>query len=378
MPLAEPRFTMGIEEEYLLVDLETRDLVQDPPPDVMAESQNRLQDQVGPEFLRSQIEVGTKVCSTIAEARADLGRLRHNVAEVAGAHGMGLIAASTHPFAQWDKQLPTDKDRYLELERDMQAVVRRLVICGMHVHVGVEDDDLRIDLMNQVSYFLPHILAASTSSPFWHGNDTGLKSYRMTVFKSLPRTGLPEHFSSWGEYQRHVNVLVEAGIIQDATKLWWDVRPSARYPTIEMRVADVCTRIDDAMTVATLFVLLLRMLYRRRRKNQRWRTYANMLVAENIWRAQRYGVDGSLMDYGRAELVPFTQLADELIEILWREADETGTTEELKHLATMARQGTSADRQLAVYSAAVEAGADSHEALKEVVDMLIRETIDGI
>ena len=378
MPLAEPRFTMGIEEEYLLVDLETRDLVQDPPPDVMAESQNRLQDQVGPEFLRSQIEVGTKVCSTIAEARADLGRLRHNVAEVAGAHGMGLIAASTHPFAQWDKQLPTDKDRYLELERDMQAVVRRLVICGMHVHVGVEDDDLRIDLMNQVSYFLPHILAASTSSPFWHGNDTGLKSYRMTVFKSLPRTGLPEHFSSWGEYQRHVNVLVEAGIIQDATKLWWDVRPSARYPTIEMRVADVCTRIEDATTVATLFVLLLRMLYRRRRKNQRWRTYANMLVAENIWRAQRYGVDGSLMDYGRAELVPFTQLADELIEILWREADETGTTEELKHLATMARQGTSADRQLAVYSAAVEAGADSHEALKEVVDMLIRETIDGI
>jgi len=378
VPLAEPRFTMGIEEEYLLVDLETRDLVQDPPPDVMAESQNRLQDQVGPEFLRSQIEVGTKVCSTIAEARADLGRLRQNVAEVASAHGMGLIAASTHPFAQWDKQLPTDKDRYLELERDMQAVVRRLVICGMHVHVGVEDDDLRIDLMNQVSYFLPHILAASTSSPFWHGNDTGLKSYRMTVFKSLPRTGLPEHFSSWGEYQRHVNVLVEAGIIQDATKLWWDVRPSARYPTIEMRVADVCTRIDDAMTVATLFVLLLRMLYRRRRKNQRWRTYANMLVAENIWRAQRYGVDGSLMDYGRAELVPFTQLADELIEILWREADETGTTEELKHLATMARQGTSADRQLAVYSAAVEAGADSHEALKEVVDMLIRETIDGI
>ncbi|NNC40470.1 MAG: carboxylate-amine ligase [Acidimicrobiia bacterium] len=376
--MAEPRFTMGIEEEYLLVDLETRDLVRDPPPDVMAESQNRLQDQVGPEFLRSQIEVGTKVCSTIAEARADLGRLRHNVAEVASAHGMGLIAASTHPFAKWGEQLPTDKDRYLELERDMQAVVRRLVICGMHVHVGVEDDDLRIDLMNQVSYFLPHILAASTSSPFWHGNNTGLKSYRMTVFKSLPRTGLPEHFSSWGEYQRHVNVLVEAGIIQDATKLWWDVRPSARYPTIEMRVADVCTRIEDAMTVATLFVLLLRMLYRRRRKNQRWRTYANMLVAENIWRAQRYGVEGSLMDYGRAELVPFTQLADELIEILWREADETGTTEELKHLATMATRGTSADRQLAVYSAAVETGADSHEALKEVVDMLIRETIDGI
>ncbi len=378
MPLREPTFTMGIEEEYLLVDLESRDLVRDPPPDVMAESQSRLQDQVGPEFLRSQIEVGTKVCTTIQEARTDLARLRHNVADVAGTHGMGLIAASTHPFARWGEQLPTDKDRYLELERDMQAVVRRLVICGMHVHVGVEDDDLRIDLMNQVSYFLPHILAASTSSPFWHGNDTGLKSYRMTVFKSLPRTGLPEHFSSWGEYQRHVNVLVEAGIIQDATKLWWDVRPSARYPTIEMRVADICTRIDDAVALATVFVLLLRMLYRRRRRNQRWRTYANMLVAENTWRAQRYGVDGSLMDYGKGELVPYSQLADELIEILWREAEETGTTAELQHLATIAREGTSADRQLATYTAAVEDGADPREALKQVVDMLMRETIDGV
>ncbi len=378
MPLREPTFTMGIEEEYLLVDLESRDLVRDPPPDVMAESQSRLQDQVGPEFLRSQIEVGTKVCTTIQEARTDLARLRHNVADVAGTHGMGLIAASTHPFARWGEQLPTDKDRYLELERDMQAVVRRLVICGMHVHVGVEDDDLRIDLMNQVSYFLPHILAASTSSPFWHGNDTGLKSYRMTVFKSLPRTGLPEHFSSWGEYQRHVNVLVEAGIIQDATKLWWDVRPSARYPTIEMRVADICTRIDDAVALATVFVLLLRMLYRRRRRNQRWRTYANMLVAENTWRAQRYGVDGSLMDYGKGELVPYPQLADELIEILWREAEETGTTAELQHLATIAREGTSADRQLATYTAAVEDGADPREALKQVVDMLMRETIDGV
>lgn len=378
MPLREPTFTMGIEEEYLLVDLESRDLVRDPPSDVMAESQSRLQDQVGPEFLRSQIEVGTKVCTTIQEARTDLARLRHNVAEVAATHGMGLIAASTHPFARWGEQLPTDKDRYLELERDMQAVVRRLVICGMHVHVGVEDDDLRIDLMNQVSYFLPHILAASTSSPFWHGNDTGLKSYRTTVFKSLPRTGLPEHFSSWGEYQRHVNVLVEAGIIQDATKLWWDVRPSARYPTIEMRVADICTRIDDAVALATVFVLLLRMLYRRRRRNQRWRTYANMLVAENTWRAQRYGVGGSLMDYGKGELVPYPQLADELIEILWREAEETGTTAELQHLATIAREGTSADRQLATYTDAVEDGADPREALKLVVDMLMRETIDGV
>jgi carboxylate-amine ligase len=234
LAIPKPEFTIGIEEEYLLVDRATRNLVQDPPESVMKDAVSKLGSQVGHEFLRSQIEVGTRICSTIQEARADLARLRRAVADVAEVHNYAMIAASTHPFAEWGDQLTTDNERYHVLAEDLQAVVRRLVICGMHVHVGIGDDDLRIDLMNQVSYFVPHLLALSASSPFWHGRDTGLKSYRMSVFKALPRTGLPEVFSSWSEYRRHVDVLVEAGLIEDATKLWWDVRPSERYPTLEM------------------------------------------------------------------------------------------------------------------------------------------------
>ena len=378
MAIPKPEFTIGIEEEYLLVDRETRNLVQDPPDSVMEGAVRRLEAQVGHEFLRSQIEVGTRICSTIQEARDDLARLRRAVAEVADQHGLAMIAASTHPFAEWGDQLTTDNERYHVLAQDLQAVVRRLVICGMHVHVGIGDDDLRIDLMNQVSYFVPHLLALSASSPFWHGRDTGLKSYRMSVFKALPRTGLPEQFSSWSEYRRHVDVLVEAGLIEDATKLWWDIRPSERYPTLEMRISDVCTTIDDGITVAALYISLLHMLYRRRRLNQRWRTYADMLVEENVWRAQRYGVEASLMDFGLGELIPYGDLIDELIELVSRDADELGCTAEVEHAREIVARGTSADRQLQVYRNAQAAGADHEEALRAVVDLLIDDSVAGV
>ena len=246
----EPAFTLGIEQEYLLVDPATRDLVEDPPQEVFAECERRLKGQVSPEFLRSQIEVGTGVCSTMREARDDLARLRSTVIEVAASHGLALVAASTHPFAQWDQQKTTERERYQGIHRDLQAVGRRLVICGLHVHVGIDDDELRIDLMNQASYFLPHLLALSTSSPFWRGEDTGLMSYRVSVYDGLPRTGLPERFESWSEYRRHVGILVEAQIIEDATKLWWDMRPSERFKTLEMRIADIPTRLDDAIAIA--------------------------------------------------------------------------------------------------------------------------------
>jgi carboxylate-amine ligase len=287
----EPSFTIGIEEEYLLVDRETRDLAVDPPKSFMAECEKRLKGRVSPEFMQSQIEVGTNKCATIPQAAAELAELRQTVAEVAGKHGMAPIAASTHPFAEWDMQKHTRKDRYDILARDMQAVVRRLLICGMHVHVGLDDDDLRLDMMQQIAYFLPHLLVLSTSSPFWRGENTGLKSYRLSVFHEMPRTGLPETFDSHGEYERHVNVLVGAGVIEDATKIWWDVRPSCRFPTLEMRIADICTRIDDTVTVAAVYQCLLHMLCRLKRNNQRWRGYSNMLVQENKWRAQRYGFD---------------------------------------------------------------------------------------
>ena len=269
MKSSEPPFSIGIEEEYLLVEKESRDVVVNAPKGLMEDCEKRLESQVSPEFLQCQIEVGTTKCDTLAEAAAEISELRRCVAEVAGNYGLAPIAASTHPFAAWESLKHTDKERYNVLARDMEGVARRLVICGMHVHVGVGDDDLRIDLMSQVSYFLPHLLALSTSSPFWRGERSGLKSYRLAVFDELPRTGLPETFDSFGEYQQHVEVLVKAGIFEDASKLWWDVRPSARFPTLELRIPDVCTHVQDGWAVAAIYLCLLRMLYRLKGLNQR-------------------------------------------------------------------------------------------------------------
>jgi len=285
MTAGDPPFTVGIEEEYLLVDRQTRDIAAEPPAAMIEECRSLIRNLIRPELLRSQIEVGTRVCHTIAQAREELAWLRRTVAGVAARHGLAPIAASTHPFSEWQDQRHTDKKRYNILARDLQAMARRLLICGMHVHVGIDDDDLRIDLINQACYFLPHLLALSTSSPFWRGEDTGLKSYRVSVFNGLPRTGLPEYFESFGEYRRHVKILTDAGLIKDGTLLWWDIRASDNFPTIEMRITDVCTRLDDAVAVAALFVCVVRMLYRLRRGNQRWRRYSRMLINENRWRA---------------------------------------------------------------------------------------------
>ena len=247
-----PSFTFGIEEEYLLVDSDSRDLVRETPPALLEACEAELAGQVSPEFMQCQIETGTTVCEDFAQARGELSRLRSTVASVAERHGCNILAASTHPFGRWSEKRRTQGPRYETIEQDMQDVVRRLLICGMHVHVGIDDDDLRIDLMSQVSYILPHLLALSTSSPFWDGNITGLRSYRIAIWDEMPRTGLPGHFESYTEFERHVNLLVQAGLIEDGTKVWWDVRPSVRYPTLEMRISDVCTSIDDALCIAAL------------------------------------------------------------------------------------------------------------------------------
>ena len=378
MSAAPPAFTIGIEEEYLLVDRTSRDLVSEPPASMMAECEKRLSGQVSHEFLRSQIEVGTRVCRNIVEARADLAHLRATVAEVAGRHGMAPMAASTHPFARWDLQRHTDKERYNDLARDFQAVARRLVICGMHVHVGIEDEELRIDLMNQVAYFLPHLLALSTSSPFWQSEETGLMSYRISVWDEMPRTGLPERFQSWSEYNRHVDVLTKTGIIEDATKIWWDIRPSARFPTLEMRITDVCTRLEDGITIAALYVCILRMLYRLRRNNQRWRIYARMLVNENRWRAQRYGMDEGLVDFGTERIVPYADLLEELLAFIAEDARSLGCEAEVRRARDIVANGTSAHRQRRIYAEATALGAAPHEALREVVDWLVAETAAGL
>jgi carboxylate-amine ligase len=376
--VAEPAFTLGVEEEYLLVDRLSRDLVREPPPGIVEECESMLEGQVSPEFLRSQIEVGTRVCHSLAEVRADLVRLRGTVAAVVGRHGLAPIAASTHPFASWHLQKHTDKARYNLLARDIQAPARRLVICGMHVHVGIEDPQLRVDLMGQVSYFLPHLLALSTSSPFWRGEDTGLKSYRIAVFDELPRTGLPEMFESWGEYERHLKVLVDAGLIEDGSKLWWDVRPSARFPTLEMRITDACTLLEDTICIAALYRCLLRMLWRLKRNNQRWRRYAAMLINENRWRAQRYGMDEGLVDFGKGTIVPYVDLLEELLQLTREDAEFFGCLPEIEHARTIARRGTSAHRQLALYRAALAEGQERADALKSIVDRLIEETVTGL
>ncbi len=376
--MTEPSFTIGIEEEYLLVDQETRDLATDPPAEMLEEIEKQLTGQVSPEFLRAQIEVETRVCGSIPEAREDLSHLRRTVANVANGYGCAPIAAATHPFARWDDQKHTDKERYNLLAKDLQGVARRLLICGQHVHVAIDDDDLRIDLMNQIPYFLPHLLALSTSSPFWHGVDTGLMSYRLTVFDNLPRTGLPDRFDSYGEYQRLVSQLTGAGLIPDATMIWWDIRPSARYPTLEMRMTDVCTRLEDSMTVAALYVCIISMLHRLRRDNQRWRIYPRSLVDENRWLAQRFGVTGQLVDFGLGRMVDYADLLEELIELVHEDAERLGCVAEVEHAREIARRGTSAQRQLAVFKRSVDEGDSADQALRLVVDDLIAQTIDGI
>ena len=374
--LKDPSFTFGIEEEYHLVDLVTRDLA--PAPEaLMTAFASSIGDRFAPEFLRSQIEIGTSVNTSFAAARQELAGLRRTVAKLAREHGLAPIASGTPPVGNWPELETTPKQRYQAIAHDLASVGQRLVICGMHVHVGIEDKELRIDIMNQVRYFLPHLLMLSTSSPFWQGRDTGLKSFRLAVSHGSPRTGLPGRFSGWDEYQRTIDVLVKGQVMEDATKIWWDLRPSARFPTLEMRITDVTTRLDDAVTIAALYVCLCRMLYRLRRANLSWRTYPVFLLEENRWRAQRYGVQGSLFDFGKGELVPCASLLDEILTLIAEDAQALGCVAEVARARGIAAEGTSADRQLAVHTAALARGAAPAEAAAAVVDHLVAETVDG-
>ncbi len=378
MAHTQPSFTVGIEEEYFLVDLETRNLVPDIPPGLIAACDRIAAGMVSPEFIRSQIEVGTPVGANIKETAEYLRALRRLIAEAANNYDMAIISSSTHPFAQWADQRHTDEERYKVLANALQGVVRRLLICGMHVHVGLDDDEVRIDLMNQVCYFLPHLLALSTSSPFWHSTDTGLKSYRRAVWRTLPRTGLPDEFDGWSDYERHTQALIDAGVIEDATRLWWDIRPSDRYPTLEMRATDIPTRVEDTVTIAALYVSLLSMLFRLRENNQRWRIYSRMLISENGWRAQRYGTEEGLIDYGIGTIVPYPDLLDEIIELVRPDAEMLDCVEEVEAARDIVKRGTSADRQREVFTIATEDGASDEEGLVAVVDFLIEETVAGL
>lgn len=376
--MTKPDFTLGIEEEYMLVDLQTRELISKVPAGFFEDCHSELGEQVTREFLQCQIEIGTRVCKNTLEAREELRSLRKAIIDTAKKYDIGVIAASTHPFSASDIVRHTEKPRYEQLADDLQAVVRRLQICGMHIHCGLNDDDLRIDFMGQVSYILPHLLSLTTSSPFWHGQNSGLKSYRLAVWDEMPRTGLPEHFDSYSEYMRHVDILVQTGVIEDATKVWWDIRPSARYQTLEMRISDVCTRIDDAVAVAAVYQCWLHMLYRLKKYNMRWREYSQMLVNENRWRAQRYGIDKGLIDFGSGIIKPYHDLIEEMIDLLSEDAEILGCQKELLHIRDIVKNGTSAHRQVRSYETALANGASEKAALIAVVDDLLLDTQHGL
>ena len=372
MALTEPDFTIGIEEEYLLVDRDSLALAEAPQA-LMDACQTELQEQVSPEFLNCQIEIGTKVHANVGAARDDLRHLRACVSKHAAKHNLAPIAASCHPFSDWRDQTNTDKERYNTLKSDLAAVVRRMLICGMHVHVGIEEPDRRTDLMNQLSYFLPHLLALSVSSPFWQGQDTGLACYRLSVFDNLPRTGPPPRMESFSEFERSVQTLIDLGVIEDSSKIWWDLRPSSKFPTIESRICDVQPRLEHTLTLAALTQALTRMLWRLATRNQRWRIYDSFLVAENRWRAQRYGTTRGLIDFGRGEIVPFADLLEEMISLVAEDAGHFQSLRELETAREMVETGGSTERQRKVYADAMEADGDTEHALQAVVRHLIDE-----
>jgi len=384
MSVPNPPLTLGIEEEYQIIDPETRDLHAYISEFLSQDQRRETRLNLKPEFMQSQVEVGSQVCRNIKEVRREIIRLRRAVCDMADANNVQIAAASTHPFAKWQEQSITEGVRYRELLDDMQGVARRLLIFGMHVHVGFGSDEeskgLMIEVMNQARYFIPHLLALSTSSPFWHGRNTGLKSYRSVIFEAMPRTGIPHSFGSWSEYKNYERMLNRVGAFgkaDRAAKIWWDIRPHPIFDTLEFRISDICTLVDEAVCIAALFQAICAKLIKLRRQNMSWRHYRHMHITENKWRAVRYGIHGEMIDFGLEESVPFHFLMEELLELLDDVVDDLGSRKEVEYVRTMLLNGTSADRQLAVYH---KHGGDENnqEALKAVVNHLVAETKRGL
>ena len=341
--------TIGIEEEYQIVDPESRELTSY-ISEILDQGAVLFRDQVKPEFLQSQVETGSHICRNIKEARQEVRRLRGMVNDIAQRNNRRIVAAGTHPFSRWQDQIITDKERYKTLVKDMHLIARRLLIFGTHIHIGIPDKDLRIDVMNQAVYFMPHILTLSTSSPFWAGNYTGLNYI--------------------GPVDGHdINTLVKTNCIDEPTKIWWDIRPHPKFPTLEFRMCDCTTKIDEIIAIAALTQAVVARLIQLRERNQTWRIYRRGLIAENKWRAIKDGIDGKLIDFGREEEVPLRFLMEELLELVEPVVDELGTRQDIEYIRTLLDTGTSADRQLRRYQAT--------ESMESVVDMLIEETMEG-
>jgi glutamate---cysteine ligase / carboxylate-amine ligase len=366
----KPTFTLGIEEEYQTVDPETRDLRSHIHTEILEKGKLILQERVKAEMHQSVVEVGTSVCPNIKEAKDELKKLRREMIRLARENGLRLASAATHPFADWRVQEVTPDDRYKNIVEDMQLVARANLIFGLHVHVGIEDRETAIHMMNHARYFLPHLLALSTNSPFWLGMETGLKSYRCKVFDKFPRTNMPDFFPSRGEYENYVKLLIKTNSIDNAKKIWWDIRPHPFFDTIEFRVCDIPMRVDETIALAALIQATVAKLYKLYSANQGFRLYRKSLLMENKWRAARYGLDGKLIDFGKQIEVPERELIDEYLNFVDDVLDELGSRQEVEYIRQIMKMGSGADRQLQVY----------HETgdMKAVMDYIIEETEAGV
>ena len=366
-----PSFSLGIEEEYQTIDPVTRDLRSHIETEMLAAGKMRLQERVKAEMHTSVVEVGTRVCRNIDEAREDIYELRREMIKLAHDHGLVLVAGATHPFADWRTQEIYPDPRYHQVVKDLQLVARANLIFGLHVHVGIEDREAAIRIMNSMRYFLPHIMALATNSPFWLGLNTGYKGYRAKVFENFPRTGIPDAFQSYNEFENYVALLVKTNCIDNAKKIWWDIRPHPFFDTVEVRACDIPLRAEETVAIAALIQATAAYLYKLHESNLDYRTYARPLLMENKFRAVRYGLDGKLIDFGREQELPLRDLLEEYLALIDPVVDELGSREAINGIRKIMKTGTGADRQLKVYE-------ESNHDLKAVVDYMVTETAAGL
>ena len=368
--MKRPSLSIGIEEEYQTIDPETRDLRSHIQMEILPKAKLKVAERVKPEMHQAVVEVGSKVCRDIKEVREDMLALRREMISLASENGLLLGAASTHPFADWKVQEIYPDERYKQVVEDMQLVARANLVFGLHVHVGIEDRNTAIHIMNSMRYFLPHILALSTNSPFWLGMETGFKSYRSKVFERFPRTGIPDVFSNWADYETFINLLIRTNCIDNGKKVWWDIRPHPFFETLEVRVCDLPMRLDETLAIAALIQATAAMLWKLHASNKSYRIYGRALISENKFRASRYGLDGKLIDFGKEEEVPEKKLMHEYLHMIDDVVDELGSRDEIDYIHEMLKMGSGADRQLRVFR---ETGD-----LKKVVDYIVEETKVGV
>jgi carboxylate-amine ligase len=365
-----PSLNIGIEEEYQTIDPSTRNLRSHIHAEIVQKGKTLLAERVKPEMHQSVIEIGTGVCRNIKDAKREMCAIRRQIITLARQNGLRLAAAATHPFARWSDQEIYPDDRYRTIVEDMKTVARANLIFGLHVHIGVEDRETAVQIMNGARYFLPHLLALSANSPFWEGIDTGLRSYRCKVFDKFPRTNIPDLYRSWAEFEQYVNLLIRTNCIDDAKKIWWDIRPHPHFPTLEFRICDIPLRLDESIAIAALCQAIIAKLYRLHRQNLSFRHYSRALIMENKWRAARYGLDGKLIDFGKQQEVPVRDLIREILDFVMEEAGDLGSKEELTSIERILDEGNGAERQLRVFS---ETGD-----LNKVVDYTIEQTEQGL